>query len=252
MVWNKDWIMSDKRSHRGPAPEDEQLFSERCWPELRSATRDLCWLLSRGYAPHSAAELVGNRYTLRTRQRVAVMRCACSDSARQRRTQVEVKTAELKGRSLWLDGFNVLTAIEAALSGGIILKGSDGSYRDMASVYARHHQVSETEPALSLVGQWTQSAEVRDCHWWLDRPVSNSGRLQRTLEYLAAAHGWNWQVELVWNPDRVLAEATEIIATSDSVILDRCHHWINLTRAIIDHHVPQARIVDLSPPTWEA
>jgi hypothetical protein len=49
-------------------------------PRLREATADLGWLLNRGYALSSAWELVGNRYTLTVRQRMAVNRCVCSDA----------------------------------------------------------------------------------------------------------------------------------------------------------------------------
>lgn len=238
--------MPDQRTHRGPAPEDERLFSARMWPRLRQATQDLCWLLNRGYALPSAAELVGNRHTLTTRQRLAVTRCVCSDEARQRRRQHEVTLTEVRDQELWLDGFNVLTGIEVALAGGVILLGCDGCVRDLASVYARHHEVQETVPALRLLGATLSAWGVRRCQWWLDRPVSNSGRLKRRILDLAAASGWDWPVELVFNPDKVLAEAGAVVATSDSVILDHCQRWINLARRVITEHIPSARIVDLA------
>ncbi|MBM3835354.1 MAG: DUF434 domain-containing protein [Verrucomicrobia bacterium] len=50
-------------------------------PALYAATHDLRWLLDHGYAAHSSIELVGNRYNLSSRQRMAVGRCACSDEA---------------------------------------------------------------------------------------------------------------------------------------------------------------------------
>lgn len=63
---------------------------------------------------------------------------------------------------------------------------------------------------------------------------------------LAAAKGWDWQVELVFNPDKVLAEASTIIVTSDSAILDRCQRWCNLTRQVVTQSIPRAWVVDLS------
>lgn len=237
--------MPDTRTHRGPAPEDERLFAPRAWPSLRLAVRDLVWLLNRGYALPSASELVGNRYALTTRQRIAVTRCVCTDAARECRRQQEVELAQACDQELWLDGFNVLTAIEAAMAGGVILRGCDGCLRDLASVYARHHEVQETVPALELLGSALEAWGVRRCQWWLDRPVSNSGRLKRRILELATVHNWDWQVELVFNPDKVLAETSAVIATSDSVILDRCRHWLNLVRWVITRHVPGAWLVDL-------
>jgi hypothetical protein len=241
----KAQAMPDQRNHRGPDPEDVRLFAPRCWPALRQATADLRWLLNHGYALHSAVELVGNRHRLTARQRLAVSRSVCSDEHCQRRRQHEVTPAQLRDQELWLDGFNVLTGIEAALAGGVILLGCDGCCRDLASVYARHHEVQETAPALRLLGTTLDGWGVRRCQWWLDRPVSNSGRLQRRMLDLAAANGWDWGVELVFNPDKVLAEASEVIATADNVILDRCNRWINLARLVITQHIPQAWTVDL-------
>jgi len=239
-------IVPDKRNHRGPAPDDEQLFGPSNWPPLRSATQDLCWLLSHGYALRSSSELVGNRHNLSTRQRHAVNRCACSDDARSARRQKELVPGQLEHQELWIDGFNILTGLEAALSGGVILGGCDGCYRDLASVHARHHQVQETLPALTLTGNWAQAHGVNRCVWWLDRPVSNSGRLRQMMLDLAATKAWDWRIELVWSPDKVLSDTSEIIATSDSAILDRCQRWCNLTRHLIAELIPGARVLDLA------
>jgi hypothetical protein len=53
-------------------------------------------------------------------------------------------------------------------------------------------------------------------------------------------------MELVGNPDGVLAAAGEIIATADSVVLDRARSWFNLARATIDRHVPRAKVVPMA------
>jgi hypothetical protein len=205
----------------------------------------LCWLLNRGYATASALELVGNRYALTRRQRMAVGRCACADEDLRHRKEHEVQPSQLKAQELWLDGYNVLTAIEAALAGGVILLGCDGCYRDLAGVHGRYRKLDETLPALHLVGKLTAEWTVRRCCWWLDRPVSNSGRLKGLILAVAAKEGWDWQVETAFNPDKVLVQSEQIVATSDSAILDRCGRWINLTRLVIDRHVAHAHVVDL-------
>jgi hypothetical protein len=239
--------MARHQSHRGPAARDEKLFGARQLPALRAAAQDLCWLLDRGYALHSATELVGNRHNLTSRQRMAVSRCACSREAAQHRHLLEVAPAELCGRELWLDGYNVLTLMESALSGGVVLLGRDGCCRDIAGIHRRYRKVDETMPALRLIGETVSSWGVTSCRWWLDKPVSNSGRLKEFILTTASAAGWSMTVELVFNPDRVLWESENVIATSDSIVLDRCHRWVNLARPIINAHVPKARLVDLAP-----
>jgi hypothetical protein len=238
----------DHRIHRGPHPEDERLFSAEFYPVLRQAAGDLCWLLSRGYASESSLKLVGDRYTLVARQRVAVARCACSDQQARRRSEHQVELSALKGRDLWLDGYNVLTTLEAALAGGVILAARDGTCRDMASMHGTYRQVTETVPALEILGRVLQDCQVSQSFWYLDRPVSNSGRLKKTMEALAAAQGWTWEVELVPSPDALLFETPEIVATADSIILDRCPAWYNLAAAVIRREIPQAWLVDLRFP----
>lgn len=239
--------MSKKPVHRGAAPEDGELFEARHQPALRAAMHDLCWLLDRDYALPSAVELVGNRYNLTARQRMALKRCACPATACAERLARQLPLEAMRGQTLCLDGFNVLLAVEVALAGGVILCGRDGCYRDVAGVHAHYHRVAETEPALRLIAQITRQLGVVECRWYLDRPVSNSGRLKRLMLDLAVAEGWPWQVELVLNPDLVLAHSEHLVATADSAILDRCRHWVNLTGWIVSHHAPMAKVVDLSP-----
>ncbi|MCP4589264.1 MAG: DUF434 domain-containing protein, partial [bacterium] len=213
---------------------------------LRSAIRDYSQLLSKGYAEKSALKLVGDRYDLVARQRTAVARCACSDAEAAHRISRQADADRLRGRALWLDGYNVLTSVEAALAGGVVLTGCDGTYRDMASMHGSYRKVTETLPALELLGRTIAELDVELCVWYLDRPVSNSGRLKGTMQEVAAVHGWSWRVELVQDPDAVLAETDEIVATADSVVLDRCRAWFNLARVCITRYVPDVNLVDLA------
>lgn len=231
--------------HRGADPEDERSFGASRLPTLRQATSDLCWLLDHGYGIASATELVGDRHHLTRRQRIAIARCACSGEAKERRDGHCVAPPQLRGQELWLDGLNVLTAVETALGGGVILIGRDGCCRDVAGIYSHYHKVAETVPALRAIGQLASQWAVTKCHWWLDSPVDNSGRLKGILHEVATEAGWPWQVELVTNPDRVLSATDQIVSSSDHAILDRCQRWFNLARQVIAKHVPQARIVDL-------
>jgi hypothetical protein len=238
--------MPDQRKHRGPHPEDARLFAPALWPALRAAASDLDWLLGREYARESSLKLVGDRYGLVARQRTAVSRSACSDQEAARRRGCQLEPEALSGRPLWLDGYNVLTTVEAALAGGVLLAARDGTYRDMASMHGSFRKVAETRPALELIGRTAAELGVSQCVWYLDRPVSNSGRLKMVMEELAAARGWCWRVELVADPDGVLAATDHIVATADSVILDHCPAWFNLARTVVDRYIADARVVDLA------
>ena len=231
--------------HRGPDPEDARSFGARSLERLKAGASDLCWLLGRGYGITSATELVGDRHHLTRRQRIAVARCACSQTAAERRAAHSVTAPALRGQELWLDGFNVLTAVETALGGGVILIGRDGCCRDVAGIYSHYHKVAETIPALRLIGEYIARHEVTRTRWWLDSPVDNSGRLKAVIQEVAREENWPWEVELVLNPDRVLSSADQVVCSSDHEILDRCQRWFNLSREVISTHAPKARVVDL-------
>ena len=71
--------MPDKRIHRGPHPADEKLFAREAIGDLQTALADFSLLLTKGYAGKSSLKLVGDRFSLTQRQRLAIMRSACSD-----------------------------------------------------------------------------------------------------------------------------------------------------------------------------
>jgi hypothetical protein len=239
--------MSHQPTHRGPAPEDERLFADDQIPLLRTATSEVCWLLDRGYASRSSVELVGNRHALTERQRIAVARCACSREDAQRRRQLCLDPSRLRGRELWLDGYNVITVLESALSGGVVLLGRDTCCRDIAGIHRRYRKVNETLPVLRMVGETAVTWGVTRCKWWLDKPVSNSGRLKKLILDFAKEAGWEMEVELSFSPDHVLAHTEHVIATADGIVLDRCHGWVNLARLLISQQIPRAHLLDLAP-----
>jgi hypothetical protein len=213
---------------------------------LRAAVDELSWLLGREYSHVAALKLVGDRWSLTDRQRLAVLRCSCPEDALARRLCRRLEPEELAGQALALDGFNVLTTVEAALGGAVVLVGRDGCLRDIAGVHGTYRKVEETAPAVALLGEVLESLGAGPCRWLLDRPVSNSGRLRAALLGAASDRGWDWRVELVNNPDPLLAASPEAVATADSVILDRCDRWFNLARFAVEAGAPGAHVVDLS------
>lgn len=238
--------MPDHRSHRGPHPEDRRLFSPEQAASLGAAIRDLSWLLTRECALPSSLKLVGDRYQLAARQRIAVSRCACSDQQFVRRTEHQRQPGDLTGSEIWIDGYNVLTTLEAALSGGVIIRGRDGCLRDMASMHGSYRQVFETVPAIELIGNLLDTWHLSGCRWLLDQPVSNSGRLRSALLQTAERRGWNWTVDLVPDPDPLLARARVCVATADSQILQQVETWVSLAEVAVLQFVPRAWILDLS------
>jgi len=236
--------MSSERE-RGAHPRDERELGSAAVPVLREATADLGWLLGRGYSEGAAAKLVGDHFQLTGRQRQAVRRCACGADQSAGRAARRVGREALAGATVHVDGFNVLITLERALSGGPVLRGADGAVRDLAGVHGSWRARAPTGAAIAAAGRYLHAARVAEVCWWLDRPVSNSGRLAGMLRDAAVEAGWPWRVEVVAAPDPILAEAQGVVASSDGWILDRCAAWYSLDGAVLAEAVPGMWIVDL-------
>lgn len=238
--------MPNSQKNRGQHPEDAKLFGEQYLDDLRSATADLSWLLSRGYAVNSSVKLVGDRYRLNLRQRKPIQRCACSDAEVRTRKANALLPDQLKGQTLALDGFNLIISVEAALSGALLFLGRDGCLRDIASIHGSYRSVNQTEAAIELIGEALAELEPDSVHWYLDQPISNSGRLKVKLLEKAEEKNWPWQAELAYNPDHVIAAADAVALSGDSWVIDNSKHWFNFLVYLIERHLKSATVIDLS------
>lgn len=215
---------------------------------LRTAAGDLAWLLGRHYAHQAALTLVGNRYQLKQRQRLALARAVAAPAAARARRQRHVSPAGLTGARLQVDALNQIITIEAALAGGVLVQGHDGALRDLASVHGTYRLMQETSPTLEASGAWLAARGVREVEFLIDAVVSNSGRLAQRLRTLAAQHGWPWSARLVSSADAVLQRTTDVVATSDSAILDRVERWFDLAATVVRCVAPEAWYIDLDVP----
>jgi hypothetical protein len=207
------------------------------------AIHDLSWLLSKGYSEKASVKLVGDRYRLKQRQRMAIQRVVCTEIQKLNRQDKALHIHEVKGRKLLIDGLNLLITIESALSNGLIFEGLDGTYRDLASVHGTYKKVEETPQAMQIIGETLVDLGTATVTWLLDKPVSNSGRIKTMLCEMAQANGWPWEAELVNNPDTILMHSIVPIVSSDSLILDHTECWFNLPKYLIDTYIPDAEVL---------
>lgn len=240
----KPFPLADSRKHRGPHPKDHQLFSARQIPFLRQAVADLSLLQTKGYAEKASLKLVGDRFRLTARQRLAVLRCAASDEAVELRRKKEVPVASLKDQPVAIDGFNLIITLESAFSGAYLFVGRDGCYKDLSGIHGNYRKVEETTNAILLASQKLQEWNAGKVTWYLDRPVSNSGRLKAIITEMASGHLCDWEVVLLQNPDRDLTASNQVVITSDSNILNQSKRWFNFAKAALPS-LGDANVVDL-------
>ena len=216
---------------RGYDPQDEAKFTGSALLTLRRAADDLYCLLNRGYPLKSASVFVGNLYLLTERQRLALVRSVSSEEDIRRRKEKEL-TAIPPGEEAHIDGFNTVITLEVALSGSPVLQGMDGAVRDLAGLRGTYHIIDKTEPAVRLILRELVRQRAGMAHFYLDAPVSNSGRLKALILELSEQEGIPASVDVINNVDTLLQTKPNVI-TGDSIILDRCESWFNLTAAVL-------------------
>ncbi|MGZ4995636.1 MAG: DUF434 domain-containing protein [Methylobacter sp.] len=235
-----------EQRHRGMHLNDRALFSGKQLLRLHDAVYEFCWLLNRGYARHSVIQLVGDHHQLVKRQRLAISRAACSNANRELRKTTCLAIEQIKDRQLVIDGFNLIISVETAMAGGLLLRCCDGCIRDIASIHGTYRLVHETRQAIELIGHVLQAFSPENVLWLFDKPVSNSGRLAETVRNIAAAQSWNWQAELIDNPDQVIRNSCKVAITSDSAILDGGVQWLNLMAYLLSNHFHECWLIDFS------
>lgn len=234
--------------HRGANPQDARCFGEEQLGKLRTAVRELSWLLSRGYAMGASCDLVGDHHQLTSRQRQAIARVACTEEQTIKRQEKRLPLTSLTGETLVVDGFNLLITIETALGGGVIFKGSDGCCRDLSAVYGSYKIVAETRSAIELIGKTLEEVSPEKVLWLFDRPVSNSGRVAGLVRDIAKERNWPFEAELTDQTDSLISKSEQIVVSCDSAILEGAGKWCNLACKTITQQIPDVWTVDLTAP----
>lgn len=233
--------MSDCR--RGYVPTDEKEFNDESQLILRKAQLDLLYLLEHGYKVQGASTFVGNHYMLSERQRLAIVRATAVADIRKRREEKRLSGKQI-GKKLVIDGLNLIITLEVALSNSTLILCMDGTIRDLAGLRGTYRLIDKTDEAIRLIGKELRELEVEEVTIYLDAPVSNTGRLKVRLMELLMDYPYMVNVELVNNADVILKKMDHVI-TQDSIILNECVSWINLTAEIIHKHIPEVQLVNL-------
>ena len=214
---------------RGYVPEDERNFSAEAVEKMKTASRHISWLLDEGYELKQATVFVGNHFLLSERQRLAIMRSVASRQQILERKRKRVSIEALTGKEVWIDGFNTIITLEVLLSDSLLFVCMDEAVRDLAALRGTYRLIPETAEAVMMLFDVLQEARVSKVNILLDEPVSNSGRLKTLIAETAEGnYAFDLNIQICRDVDRTLYQK-EYVITSDSVILDHCVSWVNLT-----------------------
>ncbi len=212
---------------------------------LRRAIQDYRVLLDRGYPDKQVLQLVGDRYRLTRDYRGMLQRGVFSTSAsglrmQRRLTRIQCTQrcaqAQASGRpgELLVDGHNVLFTLWNCRAGRPIVLATDGFIRDIGGTSSRlPHDERFSRLAVELC-EVIASLELPVVRVLLDEQLPYSGDQRAELEALWRQRG-DWEsddssVQVSFETNRsvdacIAADdsGAEVIATSDTGIIDRCN-----------------------------
>ena len=233
-----------KDAKRGFVPSDEREFALESIPKLRQAAEEVLFLLNHGYPVKGATRFVGDHYMFSERQRLALARTVSPEERIASRIEREVKSIE--GETIYIDGFNVIIGLEIAFSESMLFICMDGTVRDLAGLRGTYRLISETDLAVKALLKTMEKLKVGKAVIYLDKPVSNSGRLKQKIYEYAGEVDLEVEVIIEDAVDYILKQKP-LIASGDAIILDACDKWFNLVRCVIEDNIGEYPYIDICP-----
>ena len=233
-----------QQARRGFMPTDERDFGEKSLPTLRKAAGEVYFLINRGYPVTSTVRFVGDHYQLSERQRLALARTVSPESSIRSRKSREV--CDIRGERICIDGFNVIIGLEIAFSRSMLFRCMDGSVRDLGGLHGTYRLIPQTDLAIKALLGSLDRLGVSRAEIYLDKPVSNSGRLKERIFDLAGGIGFELEVFIEEQVDTLL-KTKPLIASGDAIILDECSRWFPLAGNIIDSEIGDYPYIDILP-----
>ena len=224
-----------KSVRRGYLPMYEKIFKGNKLEVLKEASKDALYLLNRGYKVKTATQIVQQHYMLEEEARLALARSLASDEDILRRKNKMLSKEDCKGKEVYIDGFNAIIHMESLVSNSPLFECMDGSIRDMANLKGSYHIIDKTESAIHLILKKLDELEIKKAHIFIDKPVSNSGRLKMLILEIAKNYKVELDIELLMAVDKELYNK-EYVISGDCVSLDECISWIPFYKWIIEDY----------------
>ena len=198
----------------------------------REAVEDLRYLLGRGYGRISAVKFVGDKYVLDKSQRLLLYRGVYPPEGASNHQRKMVGPADIDQSVLSIDGFNVLWTVDGALKGRPLYLCDDGFVRDISAIHGSIPQGDISRP-LELIIVVLKDLNPKNVHFVFDRLISRSGEISRDVKRLLSSTSLKGDASTATSADFEVLRKGEIVATSDSIIIEKASRAFDLAAYII-------------------
>ncbi|MFZ2473214.1 MAG: DUF434 domain-containing protein [Methanothrix sp.] len=184
--------------------------------------------MDRGYPSDSAVRYVSDHHRLSEVQRFVLRRTIVSADTALRRMTKALRLHNLRGRMVFVDGYNTTITTQSLLAGYPVYLCDDGFLRDTRGFFRSERASVVTACAFCEILDLLVKAMPARVVVLLDQQISCSGELAREVRGLMAKRDLPGDARCVRDVDHRLKVCGTIIATSDGNVIDFASSVIDL------------------------
>ena len=197
--------------------------------------------MDRGYPAASAVRFVSDHHRLTEVQRMVLQRVIIPAGIALSRMDKALSLHEIRGREIFLDGYNCIITSESLLEGFAVYLCDDGFLRDTRGFFRRYRASRRaTRPIQEILGLLAGAGRAV---FLLDCQISRSGELAAEIRGLMAQMGLEGDALCLRDVDRQLKCCQKIVASSDGIVIDSSPEAIDLPAEIARRRGIGARII---------
>jgi hypothetical protein len=185
-------------------------------------------LVDRGYPNDSAVRYVSDHHRLPEAQRFVLLRTVVSADTALARMAKALQLHDLRGRVLFVDGYNTTITTQSLLAGYPVYLCDDGFLRDTRGFFRSDKASRITVCSFSKILDLLAAAGVARVEVLLDQQISRSGELAKEVRRLMAERALSGGVLTARDVDHQLKVCGSIVASSDGNVIDAVSSVIDL------------------------
>lgn len=193
---------------------------------------DIRYLLDRGYPQKGVIGFVCNHYRLDDDSRHLLSRTVLAKAVSEKRRAKFLPCDEIKGKSIIIDGYNIIIGMESILEKRAYLC-DDGVIRDIKGTFRNYKTSKNSDKAIEGMLQFLKEKNPAYVFFLLDSQISKSGLLAKSLRNKINEAGLNGDARTSKHVDYDLKSSKYIVATSDGVIIDEAEKVVNFLYCVV-------------------
>jgi hypothetical protein len=198
---------------------------------MRLAADDIRHLLSRGYPRTGVIRFASDHYRLANQDRHILMRVVIEPEIAASRISKKISCADIRGKNLVIDGYNVVIATESVISGEPVFLCDDGFIRDIRGVFRNYKNPDQgvCRQILEMLSEHEPCSVI----FLFDAQIGKSGVLARHIRELLPRYSLSGDARTSRHVDFDLKHCGSIVATGDGHIIDEVESVVDIPECIL-------------------